>query len=41
MKVAVAGLGWSGNQIICCLGKYPRFEAIVGSSRNDGAVELL
>ena len=30
MKVAVAGLGWWGKQIISCLDKSPRFEVLYG-----------
>jgi predicted dehydrogenase len=30
MKVAVAGLGWWGKQIIACLEKSPRFEVLYG-----------
>ena len=30
MKVAVAGLGWWGKQIISCLQKSPRFEVLYG-----------
>ena len=30
MKVAVAGLGWWGKQIISCLKKTPRFEVLYG-----------
>jgi len=30
MKVAVAGLGWWGKQIISCLEKSPRFEVLYG-----------
>jgi predicted dehydrogenase len=30
MKVAVAGLGWWGKQIIACLSKSPRFEVLYG-----------
>jgi predicted dehydrogenase len=30
MKVAVAGLGWWGKQIIACLDKSPRFEVLYG-----------
>ncbi len=30
MKVAVAGLGWWGKQIITCLGKSSRFEVLYG-----------
>ena len=30
MKVAVAGLGWWGKQIISCLGKSPRFDVLYG-----------
>src|SRR5262245_52113272 len=30
MKVAVAGLGWWGKQIISCLGKSARFEVLYG-----------
>ncbi len=30
MKVAVAGLGWWGKQIISCLDKSPRFEVVYG-----------
>jgi predicted dehydrogenase len=30
MKVAVAGLGWWGKQIISCLDKNPRFEVLYG-----------
>ena len=30
MKVAVAGLGWWGKQIITCLSKSPRFEVLYG-----------
>lgn len=30
MKVAVAGLGWWGKQIITCLEKSPRFEVLYG-----------
>ena len=30
MKVAVAGLGWWGKQIISCLAKSPRFDVLYG-----------
>src|SRR5215831_3827545 len=30
MRVAVAGLGWWGKQIISCLKKSPRFEVVYG-----------
>ena len=30
MKVAVAGLGWWGKQIIACLDRSPRFEVLYG-----------
>jgi predicted dehydrogenase len=30
MKIAVAGLGWWGKQIISCLDKSPRFEVLCG-----------
>lgn len=30
MKIAVAGLGWWGKQIITCLDKSPRFEVLYG-----------
>jgi predicted dehydrogenase len=37
MKVAVAGLGWWGKQIIACLGKSPRFEVLYGIDPNPPA----
>ena len=30
MRIAVAGLGWWGKQIIACLEKSPRFEIAMG-----------
>ena len=37
MKVAVAGLGWWGKQIISCLSKSPRFDVIYGIDPNPPA----
>jgi predicted dehydrogenase len=37
MKVAVAGLGWWGKQIISCLDKSPRFEVLYGIDPNPPA----
>jgi predicted dehydrogenase len=43
MKVAVAGLGWWGKQIITCLDKSSRFEVLYGidPSPPEGAAEFL
>ena len=37
MKVAVAGLGWWGKQIIGCLDKSPRFDVLYGVDPNPPA----
>ena len=43
MRVAVAGLGWWGKQIISCLVKSPRFEVLHGvdPSPPEGALDFL